>query len=159
MKDADTSRRGRARIGWFVVLVGLTILAGPTIAPAGSVFHTRIAVSPQGLEIIGEFFRKAIPMSDLQIAGARIVDLDREPGLRPWLKLYGVGLPGYRSGWYRLHDRQKAVVAVARSNLAVYIPTAKSYAVLVGPDDPAGFLAALQHPADGGRVFTVQASH
>jgi Bacterial PH domain len=155
--DGTSPRRLSAWRAWSV-LGCLAMLAAPAIAQP-SMFHTRIEVCSRGLDIHGGVFRKTIPMADLEVWFARIVDLDREPGLRPGFKIYGVGLPTYRSGWYRPKDGQKAVVALARSQAAVSVPTTRGYAVLVGPEDPAGFLAALQRPDDGGRIFSVEKTH
>ena len=136
----------------------LAILAATAVAQP-ALFHTQLEVSARGLEIDGGIFRKSIPMSELQVPMARIVDLDREPSLRPAFKIYGVGLPTYRSGWFRLKNGQRAAVAVSRPDLAVYVPTTQGYAVLVSPGDPAGFLAALQHPSDAPQTFLVEKSH
>lgn len=130
----------------------------PAMGQHPSLVRSRIDVTPAGVRIDGMLFRESIPRAELQLDQARIVDLDQEPGLRPGLKLYGAGLPSYHAGRFRLRDHQKAVVAIGRSNLAVYIPTTRGRAVLIGPDDPAGFLEAVLNP-DGDRVFWVGASH
>jgi hypothetical protein len=135
------------------------MLAAPAIVHAGGLFQTRLEVSSQGLYIKGDVFRKTIPMSDLQVPLARTVDLDQEPGLRPWIKIYGVGLPAYHSGWFRLKNRERALLVLTASNLAVYIPTSKGYAVLLSPDRPAEFLAALQRPAVNEQVFLIARTH
>jgi hypothetical protein len=141
-----------------MVLGCLAVLAA-TSAAQPALFHTRLEVSTRGLEIDGGIFRKTIPMAELQVPMARVVDLTQEPGLRPALKIYGVGLPTYRSGWFRLKDGEKAAVALSRPDLAVYVPTTKGYAVLVSPGDMAGFLGALQRPSDASQTFVVEKSH
>ena len=157
MNHITSVRRGTAVLGWTVVGF-LAMHAASADAQAGPLLHGRVAVSSRGLGIHGAIFYKAIPMSDLRVAEARIVDLDQEPGLRPMVKIvYAFDLPWvYHSGWFLLWDHQKAVVVFhARSNLAVYIPTTRGYAVLVGPDDPSGFLDALRQPTDVEQVFSI----
>jgi hypothetical protein len=126
------------------------------MARAQSLLHTQLAVSSQALDIKGGVYRTTIPMSGLQVPLARIVDLDQERGLRPLLKLYGIGLPSYRSGWYRLRDGEKALVALTRTNRVVYIPTSQGYALLLSPDNPTEFLAALHTPPVNGQVFSIE---
>jgi hypothetical protein len=139
---------------WFV-LSCVAMLAAPAMAREGGLFHTRLEVSSRGLYIKADVFRKTIPMPDLQVSLARVVDLDQEPGLRPWIKIYGVGLPAYRSGWFRLKDRETALLVLKGTKRAVYIPTTRGYALLLTTDRPAEFLAALQNPTADEHVFSV----
>jgi hypothetical protein len=55
----------------------------------------------------------------------------------------GTGLPGYRAGWFRLRNGEKALLYLTDANRAVYIPTTAGYGVLFSPVDPEAFLAAL----------------
>jgi hypothetical protein len=146
--------RQRSAMYW-CVLGWAAILVAPASAREGDQPLRRLEISPQSLCIKGEIIHKTIPMSDLQVPLARIVDFDREPGLRPWIKLYGIGLPFYRSGWFLLKDREKALLALTTSNRAVYIPTCRGYALLLSPDHVEEFLAALQRPAPNGQVFPI----
>ena len=66
--------------------------------------------------------------------------------MRPWLKLNGIGLPGYHSGWHRLRCRRTALVFLSRSSRAVYVPTKRGHAVLIGVDRPDEFLAGFLRP-------------
>lgn len=138
-----------------LVLACASVLVATAIARAGDPFHARLEVSSQGLCIKGIVFRKTVPLSELQVALARIVDLDQEQSLRPWIKLYGIGLPAFRSGWFLLRDREKALLVLSGSRLAVYVPTVRGYALLLSPDRPAEFLTALQKPAPGEQVFPI----
>lgn len=152
MKTCAVPRRRSALCG--CVLGCAVVLIVPANARAGDPFHGQMEISSQGLCIKGIVFRKTIPTSDLQVSLARIVDLDQELGLRPWIKLYGIGLPSFRSGWYLLKDREKALVLVTGSPRAVYIPTSRGYALLLSPDRPEEFLATLQSPVPNGQVST-----
>jgi hypothetical protein len=55
----------------------------------------------------------------------------------------GTGLPGYQSGWFRLANGESALVYLTDRSKAVHIPTTLGYSLLLSPDDPDGFLAAL----------------
>jgi hypothetical protein len=151
-KCAATDRRSAlARC----VLGCAAVVVAPAIALAATPFHGQLEVSSQHLCIKGIVFRKTIPMSDLQVSLARIVDLDQEPNLRPCIKLYGIGLPGFRSGWFLLKERERALLVLSGSHLAVYVPTSQGYALLLSPERIEEFLAALKRPEPNEQVFTV----
>ncbi|MDR3637250.1 MAG: PH domain-containing protein [Isosphaeraceae bacterium] len=137
------------------VVFALALLLAPAAA-RGSLFGpTHFEVSSQGVTIQGDLYGRFLPASSLQVPLARLVDLDQEPGYRPWIKINGVGLPSYHSGWFRLRNREKALIFLTRTNVAVYVPTTSGYAVLITPERPAEFLATLQQPAAGPAVFRI----
>jgi Bacterial PH domain len=95
------------------------------------------------LRIKGDPYGRIVPFAEMQVGQTRIIDLEQEPKYRPWLKINGIGLPNYRSGWHRLENREKALVFLRPGNLAVYVPMSKGYALVVSPENPAEFMAAL----------------
>ena len=66
------------------------------------------------------------------------------PPLEPRLRTLGTGLPGYRAGWFRLRNGEKALLYLTDESRAVYVPTTAGYSVIVSPQDPDAFLAALK---------------
>lgn len=144
-------------IRWSII-VCLMINSAPLIARGGGPLHRQIEVSAAGIRIEAIIVRKKIAMSDLQISYARIVDIDQEPSLRPWIKLYGVGLPTNRQGWFVLKNRQKALLMLKRFHRVVYIPTDRGYALLLSPAQPEEFLNALQNPPLNGRIFSIEST-
>ena len=56
-------------------------------------------------------------------------------------------LGGYRAGWFRLRNGEKALVYVTDPSRVVYIPTTEGYAVMVSPHEPDAFLAAVRSVA------------
>jgi hypothetical protein len=154
VNDGTTARRWSA-MRWPVIGC-MAILAVPAIARGGGLLQPQLEVSTRGLCIEGNVFRKTIAISDLQVPLARVVDLDQQPSLRPWIKIYGVGLPFYRSGWFLLKDREKALLLLRRTTRVVYIPTTRGYALLLSPERPAEFLGALQRPSATARVFSIE---
>ena len=154
MEDRVPTRTGPAVCRW-IILVGLATVAIADATRAGSLIRTRFEVSAQGLAIKGDLYGRVIPWSALQVPSARVVDLDQEPQYRLWLKMNGAGLPGYHSGWFLLKDREKALVFLTRTNLAVYVPTTQGYAVLVSPERPWEFLAALQRSGAVAQEFRI----
>ena len=48
------------------------------------------------------------------------VDLAAHPELKPWLRTWGIGLPGLASGWFRLRNKGKALcVLTGRERVTV----------------------------------------
>ncbi|MGP0064294.1 MAG: PH domain-containing protein [Isosphaeraceae bacterium] len=136
------SKIGHVRQG----LVGLTLLIMAGVTQGGLFRPTEFEVSATGVVIKSDPYGRSIPMSKLQVRESRVVDLDQEPQMRPGLKINGIGLPNYHSGWHRLRCRETALVFLARSSRAVYIPTSAGHAILIGAERPDEFLAALRQP-------------
>ncbi|WJI14614.1 hypothetical protein MWN52_13380 [Pseudoxanthomonas winnipegensis] len=95
------------------------------------------------LDVRSTFFRSRVALAQLQLAQARVIDLDEHLELRPQLKTRGYSLPGLRSGWYRLRNKCKAFVATADSRHVLWLPTAAGHALLLDVRDPHGLLALL----------------
>jgi hypothetical protein len=123
----------------------------PVIALLGTVLvgvrGARFEVSPEGLRLRGDFYGRLIPAAELQPEGAVRVDFGATPGLTPRRRTFGTGLPGYQAGWFRLQNGQTALVYLTDRARTVYVPTTAGYGVLVTPEDPDGFVAALRTAA------------
>jgi hypothetical protein len=94
---------------------------------------------------------RLIPSSQL-MGGARRVDFSLEPDRAPVRRtMMGTGLPGYRSGWFRLRDGTRALLYLTDRSRAVLVPTTADYSVVLSPADPDAFLAALEGIRSGSR--------
>jgi hypothetical protein len=56
----------------------------------------------------------------------------------------GTGLPGYQAGWFRLANGETALLYLTDRAKAVYVPTTNGYALILSPDNPERFMAALR---------------
>ena len=83
-----------------------------------------------------------LPVAELALEQARIVDLDEHTSLKPALKLFGVGLPGYRGGHYLLRDRTRAFLLLTRGRTLV-LPRRDGKRVLLTLEQPQALLDAL----------------
>ncbi len=135
------------RAVWLVLLVpGLIVLLvtgvlGAAVAGARS---ASFEVSPAGLRLRGDLYGRVIPLEELKTELATRVDLSAESQLTPARRTLGTGLPGYRAGWFRLRNGEKALVYLTDTSRAVYVPTTAGYGVLVSPANPDAFVAALR---------------
>lgn len=129
---------------WLIVLLNGGILA-LIIWLMMSLRRTRFEISEKGLRIRGDMWGRTLSWSELDMAKARIVSFDAEPGLKPKWKTCGTALPGNASGWFRLCDKSKALIFLSDKKEAVFIPTRKDFCVLLSAADNAAMLQALQH--------------
>jgi len=124
-----------------VALLGLTVMMGWSLHAAR---HARFEISPEGLRIRADIYGRMIPGPSLVKEAAQRIKLDRSSDFRPRWRTNGLGLPGYQAGWFKLANGEKALLFLSDRSRAVYIPTREGYALILSPDDPDQFLAALK---------------
>jgi hypothetical protein len=108
-----------------------------------SMNNIRFEVSPRGLRIKAPMYGRFIPSSDVKKEEARILNLGSEQNYRPTMRTNGIALPGYVTGWYRLKNKEKALLFVTDRSAVVYIPTSEGFSILASAQDAQGFLNAL----------------
>ncbi len=137
---------------WLFIPVAMIMLAAAAmlILAALGPRRARYELSPGGIALRGDIYgRRLIPAADLRGGSARIIDLDREKDFAPKWRTMGTGLPGYKAGWFRLRNGEKALLSLTETHRAVYVPTREGFALLLSPAEPERFLKALQAVAPG----------
>ena len=137
-----------ARWTWVLLLaIPLVVIAATTalvvLSMRGS-RHATFEVSPSGLRLQGDVYGRRVPASELRGGAARVVDLDRERSLRPRGKTIGTAVPGYRAGWFKLANGEKALLYLTDMRRAVYVPTRSGYSLLLSVDRPDEFVERLR---------------
>lgn len=127
--------------------VVLGLIAGLLIYSLYSPRHVRFEISQGVLRIRGDVYGRRIPLSDLDLAQARVVDLTTDENLRPMAKTNGTGLPGYKAGWFMLADGSKALLFVTSRKQVVVAPDKKGWLLMMSVSNPSGFLDALRQAA------------
>ncbi|MBV9852413.1 MAG: hypothetical protein JO250_22335 [Armatimonadetes bacterium] len=117
-------------------------VAGLVLYTAGSMRNVQFLVSADALRVVGDLFGRTIPRSVLRAGEGRLVSL--EGAYRPVWKTCGTGSPGYLAGWFRLANREKALLFVTDATRIVYLPTTQGYSVLLSVAEPEEFLRALR---------------
>ncbi len=131
-----------------VVVAGVLAICGGTYWFIGHAMRRhRIDVDGDGLAIATTFYCRRIGWNELQLPQARVVDLDEHTDLRPLLKTNGTALPGLQSGWFRLRNRRKALVAIAGGRRVLHLPTTAGYDLLLQPRQPQALLQRLRELA------------
>lgn len=131
-----------AGLTWAVVVGGtLAVCLLVWALIARGLRRHRIGADDAGLEVATTFYSRRLAWAELDLARARVVDLDEHTEFKPMLKTNGTSLPGLRSGWFRLRNRSKALVATAGGTRVLWLPT-QGYDLLLQSRQPQ---ALLQH--------------
>lgn len=109
----------------------------------------RLRFDADALVLKSGFNGCTVAYADLQLDNARVVDLAERTEYKPMLKLNGTGLTRFKGGWYLLRDRSRAFVAITGGPRVLWIPTSKTYSLLLQPSQPQALLDALRTMADG----------
>jgi len=113
-------------------LVGLGVPSALALLMAAMVRRNVIELDERRLRVRSSFYRLDVALSTIDPASLRRVDLFVDREWRPRFRINGVGVPGYRSGWFRLIDRSRAFLAMVGSK-GLGFRTRDGIAVLVSP--------------------------
>jgi len=130
--------------GWLTALMLLPVVIGLALALLFWPRALRVEVTHEALTVRGSVYGRTLPRSQLRLSEARIVDLAREPTLRPSIRTNGVGLPNYRVGWFRLADRERALCFLTTTGSVLYLPTTENYVLLISTANPDALLSSLK---------------
>jgi hypothetical protein len=93
--------------------------------------HMNFMVSDEGLRLGPGLYGRFIPRGDINTEGVRVLNLNTDAEYKPKWRTNGAGLPGYAAGWFKLANKEKALVFVTDRSRVVYIPTHKDYSVML----------------------------
>lgn len=62
----------------------------------------------------------------------------------------GTAVPGYRSGWFRLANGEKALLYLTASDRVVHVPTTEGFSLLLSVSEPERFVEQLRSVAPAG---------
>ncbi len=127
-----------------VLLVGLAAFFVYVIYSSA---HAAVEVSSDGVRIRGGLYGRSIPMRDLVVEQARLINLEADPDHAFTWKSNGINMPGYRAGWFRLRNGEKALAFVSDRRQVVLLPTRQRYVALLSIASPDQFLGALRAAA------------
>ena len=131
-------------------LLGLLLMLGLlALAFAGIWFAlNRRALILTDTELIfrAGFYGRTLRRSSLRPESALEVSLVDRRDLAPRWRTNGIGLPGFRAGWFRLRNNEKALVLLTDPFHVTYLPTGEGYVLLVSTT---ALLPALREPDCG----------
>ena len=110
----------------------ISVLTG---APILWALGRRSLVITEGvLELRAGFYRAKVPLSELRVDEASVVSLFERGDLGPRWRTNGIRLPGYRVGWFRLRNGDKALLYLTDVSRVTRLPTAKGYVLMLSTE-------------------------
>ncbi|MBD9368664.1 hypothetical protein [Xanthomonas sp. XNM01] len=129
-----------------VTLAGVALISLAVWYPlARAMQRQQLLLTDVSLQLQSTFYRCDVPLRQLQLERARVIDLDEHPQLRP-RKSNGFSVPGLRSGWFRSNGR-RTFVALADGRRTLWIPSSGGHDLLIEPRDPRALLDRLRASA------------
>ncbi len=113
-------------------LVGVGVPSLLAMVMAAMVRRNVIELDERRLRVRSSFYRFDVALSAIDAGSLRRVDLLVDREWRPRFRTNGVGVPGYRSGWFRLIDRSRAFLAMVGTK-GIGFRTREGIAVLLSP--------------------------
>lgn len=126
---------------------------GPCVlAATGAVMHVlylRRGIRLQGtaLRVRSTMFNARTEIASIDLAHARVVDLAEHTELAPGRKLFGYGLPGFKSGHFRMRNGQRAFCLLTDASRVLALPLRDGRWLLLSPEQPRQLLQDLQRLA------------
>ncbi len=146
MKDAFAIEPASATTFWVIAVIALIMLLLLCLFGyiAWSSRNVQFEVTDTDVRISGTLYGRTIPLSSIIPESIQRVDLSgNSPFALSW-RQNGVGLPGFKVGWYRLRNGEKALVYITDPQRAVYFKTRADHAVITTPSDPDAFIALVR---------------
>ena len=136
-------------VPWWVVAV-----FGTALLPAGllsTLAHREIRIEGDRLVVAAAIlFVRKVPIDELALERARVLDLDEHTGYKPMLQLGGFSFPGFNAGHYLLRNRGRAFCLLSSRRKALLLPRHDGRLLLLSPEKPQGLLDALRTAAGKG---------
>lgn len=135
-----------------LIMVGVALFGGAIAFVIGRAMRRHhLAVDGDGVEVATTFYRRRVAWNALRLDEARVAHLDEHTQLKPLLKTNGTAFPGFRSGWFRLRNREKALVAMLDGPRVAWVPTTEGFGLLLQARQPQALLDHLRASAPQGR--------
>jgi hypothetical protein len=125
-----------------VILIGIIVMFFMLSYQAK---HAQFTVSDQGLRISPGLYGRFIPKEEINTDGVSVINLNITPEYKLKWRTNGASLPGYAAGWFKLENKEKALVFVTDRSSVVYIPTTANYSVMLSVREAEEFAGLLQN--------------
>lgn len=99
--------------------------------------RTRVSVGQGDLVVNYGIGSRRIPLSSLRKHGLRKVDLAQHTELKPFVRTWGAGMPGFHAGWFRLRNGERALCVLLDRDRVSYLRS---------DEDNMSLLLSLEHP-------------
>jgi hypothetical protein len=106
--------------------------------------NVRFEVNDEGLRISRSIYGRFIPREEITAAEVKVIDLNIDSEYKPKRRTNGAGLPGYSEGWFKLENKEKALLFVTDRSRVVYIPTNKDYSLMLSVKETEEFAELIK---------------
>lgn len=132
--------RGDGALKW-------SLLIGALSAPVAfgllwSMARSEVRLSGEALELKAGPYSTRVNLVDLNLDQATLVSPSERGGHDPSWRQNGIALPGYRAGWFKLKNGDRAFLLMTAPE-GVALPTRRGTWLILSPRRPAEFLEAL----------------
>lgn len=122
--------------------IGLALAV--TAAVGLSLRRRDVQLTPTHLVVRASLFTRRVPLSDLELARARRVDLAEHAEYKAWLKKRGLSLPGFHAGTFRMRGGGTAFYLVSGTRDVLVLPTRNGPTLVLALESPTALLDALR---------------
>ena len=129
-----------------LLISGLFVLAVSLGATLWIVRMTRriaVTLDADALTVRTGVATRRFPLSTLRANGVRIVNLGEHAELKPFLRTWGIGLPGLASGWFRLRNGGKALCVLSGRERVTVLKADDGTSVLLSLEDTSALRDAI----------------
>lgn len=131
-------------------LWSVAVLCVMAAALGAAFFRRRVTFDGHVLDVRSTLFRRRVPVADMQLEQAGVMDVKRHPRLALKRRRLGYSVPGFHSGHYVLNDGSKGFALLTDRQRALVIPLKDGSVVMLSMAEPKALLAALRTAAAAG---------
>ncbi len=103
------------------------------------------------LVVLATFYRRRVPVQEIDIDASRVIDLRERNEWRPWVKTNAYAMPGLHAGWFRARNWTKLFCLVTDRQRVLLLPLRAGGALLLSAAKPIELLVALRAVDDAQR--------
>ena len=132
---------------FWIEVFGLIVIVGVAIIFlffGYSARNGKVIVSENGLTIKSFLYGRTLAKEVFLRDSILKLDLRNQRTFKPVGRRNGIGLPGYQAGWFRLANKEKALLFVTDKSRVVYLPTNMGYAVMLSLDEAEEFIKLMK---------------
>lgn len=123
-------------------LLPALIVAGPLLLLV--MRRRQVTFDGAALVVRATLHTTRIAVSNIDLDAARIVDLSADKELRPMLRTFGFGMPGFRIGHYRLRSGKRGFLLLTATDHVLVLPEHSGRVILLSLERPQALLDALR---------------
>lgn len=120
-----------------------------TVAVSCTAAHARRSIRLQDERLIvrSTLFTRRVPVDQIRLDTARVIDLARDTAFKPGRKSLGFGYPGFQSGYYRSRQASPGFYLITQSARVLALPLKDGSVLVLSPEQPRQLLQDLQQLA------------